>query len=147
VRIELYLSRCREVAEFLSVSPRELVQVVWTHEAAHFVSHIGIGGLNHSIWEGFSNASTDDKEYIAQAASWATFSVLSRPKLIRVMKRLARLQSEKYNSWKTFEKTCRHSRNDPLRTIEELTLNVGRASGRKVVAGREDIHDIIGYDM
>jgi hypothetical protein len=63
------------------------------------------------------------------------------------MKQLARLQSEKYNSWKTFEKTCRDSNNDPLRTIAELTLEVGRVSGRKVVLGKEDVALKNNYDM
>ena len=145
-RIELHLSRCQRVARFLSVSARELVQVILTHEAAHFVSHIGIGGFNHSIWESFSNASSDEKEHIAQAASWVTFSVFARPRLNQVMEKLATHQSEKYNSWRVFEKDCRDCNANPLQIIEKLTLQVGRISGRKVESGREDIHNIVGYD-
>jgi hypothetical protein len=138
VKIELYLSRCRRAAEFLDVSTRSLVEVVWTHEAAHFVSHIGIGGYLHSNWNSFSTASSDNKEYIAQVACWGLFSVFARSELIGVMERLATHQSAKYNTWREFETKCRGK--TPLDIIAELTLDVGSLSGRKPIHGHEDLH-------
>jgi hypothetical protein len=146
---------CRQVAKFLGVSIRALVEVVWTHEAAHFISHTGIGGYHHSSGRVFQVRATtemqlylcrhsDDKEYIAQTACWGTFSVFAKSELIEVMEKLAIHQSPKYNTWRDFEKKCRDK--DPLEIVAELTLEIGRVSGRKVEVGREDIHDIEGYD-
>jgi hypothetical protein len=142
--IELHLSRCRKTAEFLGVSVRDLVEVVWTHEAAHFVSHVGIGGFDRTIWENFQSATSDDKEYAAQSMCWAAFAVFRKSKLIRVMKKLSKYQSEKYNTWKGFEKYC--AERDPLHIIQESTSQIGSRSGRKVTLGRGDLHDIVGYD-
>jgi hypothetical protein len=53
LRIYLHLSRCRRTAEVLGVHPKDLVEVVWTHEAAHFVSHVGSGGSRAVDWKRF----------------------------------------------------------------------------------------------
>jgi hypothetical protein len=142
--IELQLSRCRKTAEFLDVPVRDLVEVVWTHEAAHFVSHVGIGGFDRMIWENFQSATSDAKEYVAQAMCWALFAIFKMPKLIRAMKKLSKYQSERYNTWKEFENHC--ADRDTLHIVQLLTYEIGSRSGRKVAVDRGDIHDIINYD-
>jgi hypothetical protein len=128
-RIEVHLPRCRRTAEFLGVSPRNLVEVVWTHEAAHFVSHIGIGGYDQSIWNDFSGASSYSKEDVAQTASLVAFTLFARPRLFKVMEKLAKYQSQKYNTWREFKLNWGWG---ALQNISELTLKVGNASGRAV---------------
>jgi len=125
--IEVHLDRCRRTAEFLGVSPRNLVEVVWTHEAAHFVSHIGIGGYDQSTWNDFSSASSYSKEDVAQTACLVAFILFARPRLIKVMEKLAKYQSQKYNTWREFELNW-----GALPIISDLTLKVGNASGRAV---------------
>lgn len=107
------------------------MDVVLTHEAAHFISHIGIGGYNRTRWEDFSGASTADKEHVAQVASWGMFTVFERPDLIKVMRTLAKHQSRDYKSWRKFEKSSAILDN-PLEIIAKLTVEVAKASGRKV---------------
>lgn len=103
--ISLYLDRCRRTAEFLRVDPKDLVEVVWTHEAAHFVSHVGKGGLNHvdcrNFWE---KVSLDSAEDIAQRACWAVFTVFERPKLLSVMRKLSTRQERRVYTLGVFRK-------------------------------------------
>jgi hypothetical protein len=148
LRIELYLSRCWRTAKFLGVRAKDLVDVVLTHEAAHFVSHIGIGGYNHMQWGGFSTASRADKEDVAQIACWGVFTVFERPELIKVMRTLANHQSDVYNSWRDFEKECYPFLDKPLEIIGKLTVKIANASGRKAqsVVGEEDMHMTRDYD-
>ena len=126
--------------------PKKLVEVVWTHEAAHFVSHIGVGGYHATSWENFSGANRDDEEHVAQIACWGAFTILGKPKLIRVMEKLAKYRSEVYNTSIDFGKECSNFSHDPLDIIARLTVKVGHASGRKLRMEREDIQDILGYD-
>jgi hypothetical protein len=44
------------------------------------------------------------------------------------MEKLSRHQSEKCNSWKSFEKECHDCMNDPLELIAKLTVKVGDVS-------------------
>jgi len=146
--LELYLSRCWRTAKFLGVRAKDLVDVVVTHEAAHFVSHIGIGGYKRSRWEDFSNASEAKVENVAQIASWGMFTVFERPDLIKVMRTLANHQSSVYNLWTEFEKRCSAIADNPLGIIAELTVEVANASGRKARSPieEEDMHTVYGYD-
>lgn len=139
VGIELHLGRCRQTANFLGISPKALVEVVLTHEAAHFVSHFGIGGWNRQQWEDFSRTDRESTERIAQIACCGVFTIFGKPKLIRVMQKLARYQSEVYNNWTDFQDECSKSLNDPLDLIATLTVKVGDASGRKVRIEPEDM--------
>jgi len=148
LRIELYLSRCWRTAKFLGVRAKDLVEAVLTHEAAHFVSHIGIGGYNHTQWEKFSDATREDKEDVAQIACWAVFTVFERPDLIKVMRTLANHQSDIYNSWRDFEKACSPFLDKPLDIIGKLTVKIANVSGRKAqsVVLPEDLHNILEYN-
>jgi hypothetical protein len=129
-RIELHLSRCWRTAKFLGLRAKDLAAVVLAHEAAHFVSHIGIGGYKRRRWEDFSKATTAQVEHAAQVASWGLFTVFERPDFIKVMRKLANYQSDVYNSWREFEKRCGPFLDKPLETIGAVTLEVGNASGR-----------------
>jgi hypothetical protein len=83
--LELHLSRCWRTAKFLGVPPFRLMEMVLTHEVAHFVSHIGTGGNRHAHWESFAGASRACKEHVAQIASWGLFAVFGRSDLIAVL--------------------------------------------------------------
>jgi hypothetical protein len=130
-KIDLHLSRCRKTAEYLGVRVRDLVEVVLTHEASHFVSHIGLGGFDSIIWREFWKASSTDVEYIAQAASWVVFSVFKRPRLIETLKSLSKKQSAVYNNWKGFEDKCRDIRNDPAAILGKFAAELAEISGRR----------------
>jgi hypothetical protein len=144
--LELNLSRCWRTAKFLGVRAKDLADVVLTHEAAHFVSHIGIGRYMHTPWENFSEASRADKEYIAQVACWGVFTVFERSDLMKAMRTLARYQSDVYNSWKKFENRCAQFLDNPLQIIAMLTLEVANVPGRQAHPEIEDTHENSGYE-
>jgi hypothetical protein len=129
-KIDLHLSRCRKTAEYLGVKVRDLVEVVLTHEASHFVSHMGIGGFDSTIWREFWAASSKDVEYIAQAASWVVFSVFKRRRLVETFKALSEKQSPVYNNWRRFEDQCRDIRNDPAAILGKFAAELAEISGR-----------------
>ena len=129
LNVYLHLSRCRRTAAFLGMDPKDLVEVVWTHEAAHFVSHVGNGGLKHLDWTNFwEKDSSDDAEDIAQRACWAVFTVFKRPKLLRVMRQLSPHLSGVHKRWECFQRRCAESK--PLDIIAKLTLDVAERSER-----------------
>ncbi len=147
--VYLHLGRCRRAAEFLGVHPKDLVEVVWTHEAAHFVSHVGHGGLKHLDWRNFwEKDSSDNAEDIAQRACWAVFTVFKRPRLLRVMRQLSPHLSGIYKRWEYFEKRCAESK--PLDIIGKLTLDVAerseRGSCRSRYSTRGDLTGLAGVD-
>jgi hypothetical protein len=144
----LYLSRCWPTAKFLGVRAKDLVDVVLTHEAAHFVSHVGIGGYQHTRWSNFSGASRADKEHVAQVACWGVFAVFERPDLVKVMRTLANHQEKIYNSWRKFEEDRPASIGNPLQIVAEVTLEVAKTSGRKAqsVIPIENMHEQYDYN-
>jgi hypothetical protein len=132
VGLELLLSRCWRTARILGVPPRNLLSVVLAHEAAHFVSHIGIGGYGRTTWENFAAATHASKEHVAQIACWGIFTIFDRPELTRVMRKMSEHQSDVYNSWRAFEIDCANVKYNPLQLIARLTLEVAEMSGRKI---------------
>jgi hypothetical protein len=144
--LELHLSRCYSAARVLGVTPQKLLDVVLTHEVAHFVSHMGLGGYGRTRWEKFSTASRANKEHVAQVVSWGAFTIFGRSDLTAVMRKLATRQSSIYNSWQAFEIDSADVKYQPLDLIAKLTLEVARYSGRKVHIDRDEMLNLENID-
>ena len=143
--LELHLSRCWRTANYLGVRAKDLVNVGLTHEAAHFVPHIAIGRYMHTPWEDFKSLSDSQRKNVAQVAFWVVPTVFERPDPMKVMRTLARHQSDVYNSWIEFEKRCFHFLDDPPELIAKLTLEVANVPGRQPSSKMIDMYQ--DYDI
>jgi hypothetical protein len=100
--ITLFISSCLRTAEKLGLNPHHIIEVVLIHEAAHYITHLGVKPESNPVeyWPGFG--SDENKEAIEDFAQSATYFYLQASvdhAKLHCFETLSLYQQKPYTTW------------------------------------------------
>jgi len=96
--ITIYKKAIEEFSRIIKVDSSRLEKVVMIHELAHAATHLGVDDEN-KIWDTFSAAKTETKEYFAQWYAYEFGAIHDIYSHQQLMYKLMRYQPKMYNTF------------------------------------------------